>query len=832
MKNAATVVKLQLWSAARSLWRNPSVALAICAVLSMGIGSVSAIFSVVEKVLLEPLPYPEPDRLVQLVTTSFHIGDESLASVPKYLIWRDCSRPFESIAARDVHVPQMNLFEDQGRKALQVARVSSEYFRVFGIRFTVGSTFSAVDDSPTGRNVAIISHELWRRSFHADSNLVGRSIVLDDVPYKVVGVLSPDAHLERASDVWLPLRSDQTSTDLVGRLQVVARLRAGISIEQAQRELLEQTRNSASASVRTNYGDVFATGDSKLISLRDALVGDVRPSLYILLGAAGFALGICCLNSATLFLARSTQRTRELAIRMAMGAPRSRLLFELLTESLLLSLFSGMTGLLTGYVAVREILTISPAELGRVGANGSPITLNGTVFAFTLFVSVIVGIVSALAPALSASRENFGVLLKQGISESGMALRRGQRRSILIVVQVSLSLVLLLGAGLLMRTFVSKRAINRGFSEDNVVTISMSFDNQRFAATAEVEQLVRLAGRRMHDIPGVVAVATTSALPVSASLSMPFKVFEYNTSSGRYDGTATWRSVSSEYFKVFQIALMRGRLFTDEDNERSASVVLINRAMAKRYWRGIDANPVGDFLSIGYAAGPGQTDPPRQIVGIVADVRDAGLDREPSIYVPLAQLPNWINARNNLLQPTIWVIRADRVDHNRVSLIPQILQQLSSVSAGQPIGPAITMREAIAASSARIRFYITALIVFSGIALALTGMGIYSLLSYSVRLRRKELAIRSALGADSFEVKAMVMKQALRLTAVGTLAGIPLAVVLAQVTISLVFDVTPWDPQVLALVAFLLCVVSVVAAYAPAVRAGQCDPATALRGDS
>jgi putative ABC transport system permease protein len=789
---------------------------------------------VVEKVLLEPLPYPEPDRLVQLVTTSFHIGDENLASVPRYLIWRDSSGLFESIAARDIHVPEMNVIEGRGRRAFKAARVSAEYFQVFGIRFTAGRTFSAAEDSPAGRNVAIISHELWQQFFYADPNLVSRSIILDDVSYTVVGVLSPDAHAEPASDIWLPLRPDPDSTDLVGRLQVVARLRDGISIERAQKELIKQISNkaSASASFQANDGNIFATGDSKLLLLRDALVGDVRSSLYILLGAAGFALGICCLNSATLFLARSTQRTRELAIRMAMGAPRARLLIGLLTESLFLSLCSGITGLLLGYLSVREVLAISPTELPRIGTNGIPITLSWKVFVFTLSVSVVAGVLSALVPAINASRENFGVLLKQGISESGMALQRGQRRSVLIVVQISLSLVLLVGAGLLMRTFVSKRAVNRGFNEENVITVSMSFGNRRFDTTADVEQLTRSAERRIHDIPGVMAVATTSALPVSASLSMPFRIFEYNTSAGRYDGTATWRSVSPEYFKVFQIALMRGRVFTDEDNEHAAPVVLINRAMAKRYWREINANPVGDFLAVGYASGPGPADPPRQIVGVIADVHDAGLDREPSMYVPLAQVPNWINARNNRLQATIWVIRVDHTDHGRSSSLSQILQELSSLSGGQPIGPAITMREAVAASSARIRFYITALIVFSGIALVLTGMGIYSLLSYSVELRRKELAIRNALGADSFEMQTMVLKQALRLTAVGTFAGIPLALALAQMTISLVFGVTSWDPQVLALVAFLLCAVSLVAAYAPAVRAGRCDPATALRGDN
>jgi predicted permease len=469
--------KSLLRSAARALWHNPRITLSIWAVFSLGIGAVSAVFSVVEKVLLEPLPFPDPDRLVQLVTTSFHIGDESLASIPKYLAWHENSGLFESLAANDVDVPDMNLVERGEKRALKTSRVTAAYFHLFGAEFTSGRPFLDLEDSLSGPNVAILSNDAWQRYFHSELSLVGRGIILDDVSYKVIGILSPAAHLDPVADIWLPLRVDPHSTDPIGRVRVVARLREGISIAHSQRDLFEAIRNNPSLSLRAQYGDIFATGDSKLVPLRDAIVGDVRPSLYILLEAAGVGLAICCLNTGTLFLARASQKKREVAIRMAMGASRGRVVAELLTESLLLSLAGGVAGLLLGFVGVRELLAISPAELPRLGANGSSITLNWSVFLTALLISLLVGALCALAPALYSSREDFGVLLKQGVSDSGMALRGGRWRSTLIAVEISFSLVLLVGAGLLIRTFVAKRAISRGFDDKNVITVRVSVRN-------------------------------------------------------------------------------------------------------------------------------------------------------------------------------------------------------------------------------------------------------------------------------------------------------------------------------------------------------------------
>lgn len=813
----------QVWSAARALWRNPRFTFMVLAILSLGIGTVSALFSVVDKVLLEPLPYPQPERLVQIITST-RIGKQRLVSIPKYVFWRTVNpSSFEAMAASDVNVPELNFEEGAYRSTLKATRVSADYFHVFGAEMMSGRTFSAREDSPGGPNVVVISNELWQRYFRSNASPVGGRILLNAISYTVVGVLAGDAHFESSADVWFPLRADPDSVDFIPRVRVVARMRNGLSVEQAQNVFSDALDWSDRKPAKADLEDAFTSGFSEVIPLRDAVVGDVRPSLYILLGAAGFMLAICCVNVTTLFLARSGRRTRDIAVRLALGASRKQVVIELLTESLLLSLGIAFGALFLGYLGVRAVLAMSPDELFRLGANSSSIALDWRVFVFTLLVSLVIGILSALVPAVNASQTNINMLANDNAARSGMTLGRNRWRAALVIVEMSLSLVLLVGAGLMMRTFVAKRAINRGFDERNVVTLDMSLNNPRFDRTGEVADLVRYTEGQIKAIPGVNAVATTNALPLLAGLQMPFTILEHDQIYGRFNGTATWRSVSPEYFKVFRIRLMRGRMFTDEDNENSARVVLINRAMMHKYWIQINANPIGDFVQIGRGWAE---DPPRQIVGVVVDVNDAGLDRDPAMYIPVAQVSDWMNTRNNQLLPLIWTIRTDEAQS---SLVPRLQQELVSFSGGQPVAPPTTMRQALAASSARYEFYLTVLAIFGAIALILTASGLYSLMTYSVQNRRKELAIRTALGATPLEIQSMVVKQALRLTVYGVLAGIPLAVALTSITVSSIFGVQTWDPMMLGIVTLLLCVVSLFAAYVPSVRASQVDPVEALR---
>jgi putative ABC transport system permease protein len=819
----AKIPSSRLRFAARTLWRNPRFTFTVLAVLSLGIGTVSALFSVIDKVLLEPLPYPQPDRLVQIITST-RIGNQSLVSIPKYVFWRSVNASsFASMAASDVNVPELNFEEGAYRSTLKAARVSADYFRVFGAEMMFGRTFSVREDTPGGPNVVVISNEVWQRYFRSEAIPLGARMFLNAIPYTVVGVLAGDAHLESSAEVWFPLCADPRSADFIPRVRVIARMRNGISVEQAQNVFSSAIDWSDWKPPKADMEDVFTSGFSKVIPLRDAVVGDVRPSLYILMGAAGFMLAICCLNVATLFLARSGRRTREIAVRLALGASRKHVALEFLTESLLLSLGIAVGALLLGHVGVHAVLAMSPDELSRLGGNGSSIALDWTVFAFTLLVSLVMGILCALVPAVNASRTNISVLANDSAARSGMTIGRNRWRAALVIVEMSLSLVLLVGAGLLMRTFVAKRAINRGFDEQNVVTLDMSLNSPRFDKTAEVGQLIRYTERQIKTIPGVNAAATTNALPLLAGLQMPFAILEHAQVYGRFNGTATWRSVSPEYFKVFQIRVMRGRMFTDDDNENSARVVLINRAMMHKYWIQINANPIGDFIQIGRGW---EEDPPRQIVGVVVDVNDAGLDRDPSMYIPAAQVSDWMNARNNRLLPLVWTIRTDEAQS---SLIPRLQQELISFSGGQPVARPVTMHEALAASSARYEFYVSVLTLFGAIALVLAASGIYGLMTYSVQRRRKELAIRAAFGATPLDVQAMVVKQALRLTLYGFFAGIPLALVLTQATVSSIFGIQSWDPMTLVIVTLLLCAVSFFAAYLPSLRASHVDPVEALR---
>lgn len=733
------------------------------------------------------------------------------------------------MAASDVDGPEMNFTEGGDRVAVKVARVSADYFHVLGTQLSVGRTFSGPEDSPNGPKAAIISDALWRRYLHLGAAPTHREILLDNVPYKVVGILPHYTHLETSADIWLPLGADRRSTDHIGRVRVVARLGANVSLKEAQKEVsagFDDFIRRYPPESRFGAPRLFKE-EFRVLPLRDAVVGDVRPALFLLMGAGVFLLSICALNTATLLLSRASRRTREMAVRLAAGARPRQIVNQLLTEAVLLSFASAAVSLLLGHLGVRALLFISPADLPRTGANGSAITLDWRVFLFTLFVSIFVGVLCGLMPAAKASRTEINVLVKENAAQSGMNLRHNRGRPSLMILEVAFSLVLLAGAGVMMRSFVAKRAINYGFDGKNVITLDMSLSNPRFDQTTHVAQLVRQMEHQATAVPGVVAMATTCSLPLAAGLPMPFTIVRNDHSMiGKYDGTAAWRSVSPEYFKVFRIRLLRGRMFTAEDDEHAARVALINRAMARQYWQAIDATPIGGFMTIGEGLGPSSAETAVQIAGIVANVRDVGEEREPAMYVPVAQVPDWMNARNNRIRPIVWTIRTDGT---RPSPVAKVQQQLVSLSGGQPIGRPLTMHEAIAASSARSQFYMTLLVVFASTALLLTAIGLYSLITYGVQQRMGELAIRSALGAAPGDVRQMVVMQALKLTLWGSVAGIPLAVAFNRLIISLMFGVQTWNPFVLTLVVMLLCAVSFAAAYVPSMRASRVDPATALR---
>jgi predicted permease len=808
--------------AARTLRASPGFTLTAIATIALGVGASTAIFSVVNKVLLEPLPYPEPDQLVQLMVTS-GLGDQTIVSIPQYLLWRDLTRVFRFVTAYDIGGAGMNLMTAEGAQPLAVARVSAEYFEVFGAKPLLGRTFSRDEDRSNGKRAVVLSPALWRKRFGGDTTIVGRRLWLDQAWYTVVGVLGPGFSTDQPVDIWLPLRADAAATDHVSRVRVVARVQPGVKIESARQAVaatlfaFEQRYPAIPLLFRTAF---------TAIPLRDAVVGSVRTPLFLLIGAVGFVLLISCANMANLLLARSSRRARDLALRAVLGAERKRLVWELLTESALLAALGGMAGLALGYFGVRALLSVSPGDIPRI-ANGAAIGLDWRVFLFTMAVSLVTGLLFGLWPALTASQTDFNSLMKDNGAQSGMSFRAHRARPVLVIAEVALALVLLAGAGLMIRTFVAMRTVNRGFDEQNVLTMQMSLASPEFEKTKEVAQLVRATVRRVHSISGVSAVAATSALPLEPSLILQFTILKNDhTMIGSSDGVAEWQAVSPEYFDAFHIRLMRGRVFNDTDEQGAPGVVIINRMMMRKYWNAIDANPIGEYITIGRRMGASVEEAPRQIIGVVTDVRDSGFGREPMMYVPLAQMTDAMSARNNRLLPITWVVRASGA--MPVASVA-IQHELRAVSGGLPLERERSMHQVVAASSSHAQFYMLLLSIFAGIALALAAVGLYGVMAYSVQQRTQEIGIRMALGAAPEDVRGMVLWQGMRLVLLGIAIGVPSALALARLMVGLIFGITPWDPSVFAAVTVSLSAVTFYATLVPSVRATSVDPALVLR---
>jgi putative ABC transport system permease protein len=523
---------------------------------------------------------------------------------------------------------------------------------------------------------------------------------------------------------------------------------------------------------------------------------------------------------------RATMRKREIAIRAAMGAGRGRIIRQLLTESVLLSLGGGVLGLALGYFGVRALLTINPGNIPRIGEQGASITLDWRVLAFTLLVSLGTGILFGLIPAFNASHADLGLTLKESGSRSGSGLSQNKARATLIVTEVALALVLLVGAALLIRTFAALRGVNPGFSTDKVLTMEMSLTGTPYENSAAVNQLVRDSQRRVESLPGVVAFASTCCLPLEGGFGLPFIIEGRPLTDAPSHGGAGYRPLSPRYFEVFKIPLLRGRMFTDHDDAGSELVVLINEGMAKKYWQ--DANPVGQRITIGKGVGPEFEEPAREIVGIVGDVRNGGLDSdpEPIMYVPVAQMTNGQTALNNRIIPITWIVRT-RVEP--FSLSSEIQQQLRIASGGLPVSHIRSMDQVRSESTQRTDFNMTLLVIFAGVALLLAAIGIYGLMAYSVQLRTQEIGIRMALGAGPHEVRTMVVKQGMRLALIGVFLGVAAALALTRLMASLLYAVKPWDPAAIVSVAVLLSAVALLATYFPARRASRVDPMIALR---
>jgi putative ABC transport system permease protein len=807
--------------AVRSLAKTPGFTAIAILVIAVGIGVNTAVFSVVNTILLKPLSYPDPQSLVELMNTGPR-GSMAGANVPKFNTWRQQTSIFQQVAAYDFGGAGLNLTGDDHPQQVQGIHVAGDYFSMFGAPVVAGRTFTAAEDSPNGGNVVVLSYGLWKSRFGGNSKIVGSTIRLDGQPYLVVGVIGRGFVTDPVGDLWLPFQFDLNSQDMAHYFTVVARLKPGVTLQQADSQL-----KLAVDQFRRIYGGELGRQEGfGVVSLQESMIGDTRSSLLILLGAVAFVLLIACANVANLLLARASARRRELATRAALGAGRGQIMRQLITESLTLSLTGGLLGLVLGFVGVRLLLSISPAGLPRVGEDGSAVTLDLNVLLFTLGLSVLTGVLFGLVPAISASRPNLSATLNDSGSRSGMGFRGGKLRSVLVVSEMGLALVLVIGAALLIRTFLKLQAVDPGFDTHNVLTMAMSISGDRFQKTAGVAQVIRDVTERLKAVPGVNNAAAGCCLPLEGGFGVPFDVVGRPKGDERSTGAGGYYSVSWSYFDTLKIPLLRGRSFTEHDDGSAPNVVIINEAMAKKYWP--KGDPLKDRLLTGVGMGPVFVEPARQIIGIVGDTHDGGLNRDPfpTMYFPVSQMPDAETALNSRVAPLWWVVRSNVDPH---TLVTPIQLAIREASGGLPVAHIRTMDEIMVRTTSRERFNMLLLTIFGASGLLMAAIGVYGLMAYSVQQRTRELGLRMALGAQASNLRNMVIREGMALALIGVVLGVGGALWLTRFLASFLFGVQAWDPTAFVATPLLLCGVALIAIWIPARRATRVDPMTALR---
>ena len=804
----------------RMFAKSPAFTLAAVAALTLGIGVNTAIFSVVNAVLLKPVSFPDPERLVVLMTTSPE-GAGGGASPAKFQHFREQSTVVQDVAAYRTGV--VNYTGETMPEQLRSAQVSADFFRLFGAPIVRGRPFSPEEDLPDRAQVVVISSRLWSTRFNDDPDIIGKPISLSGESYTIVGVLG-EFHFEDFGpppQVWMPFQIDPLTKDQGHYFQAAGRLKPGVTLEQAKARL-----QLSAEDYKRKYPNALRPNQAFSVQpIQEVLVRNVKTALLVLVGAVSFVLLIACANVANLLLARATGRRREIAIRAAIGGSRGRIIRQLLTESVVLSAAGGVLGLLLGMAGIRALLTINTAGLPRVGEDGALVSLDWSVVAFTVAVALGTGILFGLIPALQSSKADLTTTLKESSGRSGSGFRQNKTRSVLVVTEVTLALVLLIGSALLIRTSVALSHVDPGFDASNVLTMRMSLTGPRFLKSEGVAQLVRDGLERVRAIPGVIDASATCCVPLQGGYGLPFKIVG-RKSDGPFDGGGSWMTVSPGYFEVFKIPIKRGRSFVERDNSHAPGAVIINEAMARQFW------PKGDPLNERLIIGRGimrefADEPERQIIGVVGDTRDGGLNDEPgpAMYIPQAQVPDAANALNVRLTPIAWVVRTQAEPHSLSAAIQEQLRQAT----GLPVTDVRSMGEVVSLSTSRERFNMWLMTVFGVSALLLAAIGIYGLMAYSVEQRTQEIGIRLALGAQTTTVKNMVVWQGMRLAILGVVIGVLASFGLVRFISSFLFGITARDPLVFAGVPALLTLVALLAVWIPARRASRVDPIIALR---
>jgi predicted permease len=809
----------------RSYRQTPGFTLTALATLALGIGVNTAVFSVVNAVLLKPIPFAEPDRLVAFMSV-FPGGPSMACSPAKFQHYREQTSVAEDVTAFRAGV--LNLTGGTFPEQLQSSQVSANYFSLFGAPVIRGRTFNAQEDSPNGPRAAVISEGLWRRRFGSDPDILGKNISLGGDSYAIIGVVGSKFDIREFTEqpeVWIPFQLDPNTGDQGHYFQAAGRLKPGVSLAQAQAKLKLSAQD-----YERKYPRALGPGSGFTVTLfREAVVSNVRPILLVLAAAVGFVLLIACANVANLLLVRATTRRREIAIRAAIGAGRGRIVRQLLTESVLLSLTGGIAGLAIGLIGIRALLAVNTAGLPRLGEKGTLVGADWRVVLFTLGISVATGILFGLIPALQSSRADLSSTLKEASGRTGTGFRQNKVRSVLVIAEVALALLLLVGAALLTRTSLALAGVDPGFDPNNVLTMRMSLSGPHYLKSYTVARLARDGVTKVLALPGVEAASATCCIPLEGGYGLPFNILGRPPApNSPYTGGGGWVTVSPGYFEVFKIPAKRGRTFTENDDRTSRPVVIINEAMAKQYWK--TGDPLRDQILIGGGAKNMKelaAEQPRQIIGVVANSRDGALNHEPDpkMFVPQAQVPDALNELNLRLTPMAWVIRT-RVPPK--SLSSAIQEQLRQVT-GLPVSDVRTMNEVVSISTSRQRFNMFLMTVFGGSALLLAAIGIYGLMAYSVQQRTQEIGIRLALGAGTGTVRNMVVQQGMTLVLIGVAIGVVSAFGLTRFLQAFLFGVNVRDPMAFVAIPIVLACVALISIWMPAVRASRLDPMQALR---
>ncbi len=799
-----------LRQALRFLGSAPGFTGIVVVVLALGIGANTAIFSIVDGVLLQPLPFADASRLVAVESVSREEG-EGASSFPDFADWKAQSTTLDRMAAYASGT--VNLTGQGEPAALDAAFVTADLLSLLGARPVMGRTFTENDAERGAAGVAVISETLWEHRFSRDPSILGRAVTLDGQPFTVVGVLPAAFEFPiQASrvQVWVPINGIPFAAQLnqlrgAYYVHVVGHLGAGTSIRQAQAELAAVAGRLATAYPRSN-----ASRTTHVLGLQDRLVHDYRLALLVLLCAVAIVLLIACANVANLLLVRGMARQREMAIRSALGASRGRLVKLLLTESVVLAVTAGALGLVLALWGVAALLALSPVDIPRLHA----VRIDRSVLAFTTIVSLAIGLLFGLAPALQLSRSNAGETLKDARHGSS-GTRSARTRQILVVAEVAMSLVLLAGAGLLVRSLVRLQHVDPGFVVEHAIAIEVSLPDTRYPNAAARVAFYRRLLDQLRTLPGSAAGAVASSLPLSGSdMGIGFTVEGQLNADPKAHLSAPYFAVSPDYFKTMGIGLVKGRAFTDRDGEDAPNVAIVSETMAKRYWPNQD--PVGQRLTMGI-----NNSGPREIVGIVRDVKGAELreQAQPQMYAPFAQTP-W---------PFLSAVV--RTEADPASAGGALRAALVAIDRDQPPGEVKTFAQYVSRAIAEPRFNALLVGSFATLALLLAGFGLYGVMAYSVAQRSREIGIRLALGAQPSDVRALVVGQACRLGGIGIGLGLAGALLATRVIGDLLFGVGPNDPATFAAVSGLLLAVLLAGAYLPARRATRMDPMVALRTD-